>query len=87
MNLKRNRRDGVVWIHLAQDRDQWRATVNMVMNIRCTLQCRKLLDYLSDCQLLKKDLLPQSEFTRSWTQDMRKEFSWELFFESGNLNN
>jgi hypothetical protein len=24
----------VVWIHLAQDKDQWRAIVNMVMNLR-----------------------------------------------------
>jgi hypothetical protein len=26
--------DGVDWIHLAQDRDQWRALVNTVMNLR-----------------------------------------------------
>jgi hypothetical protein len=26
--------DGIDWIDLAQDRDQWRALVNTVMNIR-----------------------------------------------------
>jgi hypothetical protein len=26
--------DGVDWIHMAQDRDQWWAVVNMVMNFR-----------------------------------------------------
>jgi hypothetical protein len=26
--------EGVDWIHLAQDRDQWRAVVNTVMNLR-----------------------------------------------------
>jgi hypothetical protein len=26
--------DGVDWIDLAKDRDQWRALVNMVMNLR-----------------------------------------------------
>jgi hypothetical protein len=26
--------DGVDWIDMAQDRDQWRALVNMVLNLR-----------------------------------------------------
>jgi hypothetical protein len=25
---------GAEWIHLAQDRDRWRAVVNLVMNLR-----------------------------------------------------
>jgi hypothetical protein len=28
------RLDGIDWIDLAQDRDQWRAVVNTVMNLR-----------------------------------------------------
>jgi hypothetical protein len=28
--------DGVVWIDMAQDRDQWRAVVNTVLNLRVT---------------------------------------------------
>jgi hypothetical protein len=28
--------DGVDWIELAKDRDQWRALVNKVMNLRVT---------------------------------------------------
>jgi hypothetical protein len=34
MDLREIKWDGVNWIDLAQDRDQWRALVNTVMNLR-----------------------------------------------------
>jgi hypothetical protein len=34
MDLKETGWEGVDWMHLAQDRDQWWAVVNMVMNLR-----------------------------------------------------
>jgi hypothetical protein len=34
MDLREIGWDGVDWIDLAQDRDQWRALVNVVMNLR-----------------------------------------------------
>jgi hypothetical protein len=33
MDLREIRWDGVDWIDLAEDRDQWRALVNTVMNL------------------------------------------------------
>jgi hypothetical protein len=36
MNLREIRIDGANWIRLAQDRVQWRAFVNTVMNLRVT---------------------------------------------------
>jgi hypothetical protein len=36
MYLKEIGWDGIDWIHLAQDRDQWRALVNTAMNLRVT---------------------------------------------------
>jgi hypothetical protein len=34
MDLKDMKYEGVDWIHVAEDRDQWRALVNTVINIR-----------------------------------------------------
>jgi hypothetical protein len=34
MDLREIRWDGMDWIDLAQDRDQWRALLNTVMNLR-----------------------------------------------------
>jgi hypothetical protein len=34
MDLRETGLDGMDWIDLAQDRDQWRALVNAVMNLR-----------------------------------------------------
>jgi hypothetical protein len=39
------------WIDLAEDRDQWRALVNTVMNLR-------VLEYLHNWRLLKKGSAP-----------------------------
>jgi hypothetical protein len=38
--------DGVDWIDLAQDRDQWRALVNTVMNLRVPYKCWEVLEWL-----------------------------------------
>jgi hypothetical protein len=34
MDLREIGWDGIEWIDLAQDRDQWRALVNVVLNLR-----------------------------------------------------
>jgi hypothetical protein len=34
MDLKETAWDGMDWIDLAQDRDQWKVLVNTVMNLR-----------------------------------------------------
>jgi hypothetical protein len=39
--------EGVDWMHLAQDRDQWQAVMNTVKNLRGFIKGGELLDYLS----------------------------------------
>jgi hypothetical protein len=35
---------GVDWIDLGEDRDQWRALVNTVMNLRGFIKCWEILE-------------------------------------------
>jgi hypothetical protein len=50
--------DGMDWIELAQDRYQWKALVNTVMNIRVPKKCWGVLEWLHSWQLLKKGSAP-----------------------------
>jgi hypothetical protein len=47
MDLREIRWDGVDWINLAQDRDQWRTLVNMVMNFWVPKMFEKFLSALT----------------------------------------
>jgi hypothetical protein len=48
MDLREIGWDGMDWIDLAQDRDQWRALVNTVMNLRVPQNAGK---FLSSCTI------------------------------------
>jgi hypothetical protein len=50
--------DGMDWIQLAKDRDQWRALVNMVMNLRAPKYCWEFSEWLHNWQLLRKGSAP-----------------------------
>jgi hypothetical protein len=45
MDLREIGGGGMAWIDLAQDRDQWRALVNTVMNLQ--VPCLEILEQLS----------------------------------------
>jgi hypothetical protein len=44
MDLREIGWDGMEWIDLAQDRDQRRALVNTVMNLRGSIKCLEVLE-------------------------------------------
>jgi hypothetical protein len=46
--------DGIDWIDVAQDREQWRALVNTVMNLRGSIKCWEVLAWLHNWRFLKK---------------------------------
>jgi hypothetical protein len=46
--------DGVDWIDLAQDRDQWSALVNTLMNLRVPKECWEVLEWQHNWRPLKK---------------------------------
>jgi hypothetical protein len=48
MDLRETGWDGMDWIDLAQDRDQWRALVNTAMNFRVPYNAGK---FLSSCTI------------------------------------
>jgi hypothetical protein len=58
MDLREIGWDDMDWIELAEDRDQWRAFVNTVMNVRFSLNCWEFPEWLHNWQLLRKGSAP-----------------------------
>jgi hypothetical protein len=58
MDLREIGWDGEDWIDMAQDRDQWRALVNTVLNLQGSIKCWELLEWMHNWRLLKKGSAP-----------------------------
>jgi hypothetical protein len=58
MDLREIGWDGMDWIDLVQDRDQWRALVNAVMKFSVFIKRMEVLEWLHNWQLLKKSSVP-----------------------------
>jgi hypothetical protein len=54
IDLKQIGWDGMDWIVLAQDRDQWRALVNTVMNLRVPKDAGKFLSRKDSAPLVSE---------------------------------
>jgi hypothetical protein len=57
MDLREIGWDGVDWMDMAKDRDQWRALVNAVLNLRVII-CWEVLEGLHNWRLLEKGSAP-----------------------------
>jgi hypothetical protein len=58
MDLREIGRDGVDWMDMAQDRDQWRALVNTVLQPPGSIKCWEVREGLHNWRLLKKGSAP-----------------------------
>jgi hypothetical protein len=75
--------DGMVWIDLAQDRGQWRALVNKVMNLRVTSNFGDFLNSCSTCCSLRlAHLLLQFPFRNADISPPPKKCYGQILFTS-----
>jgi hypothetical protein len=58
MDLREIGWDGIDWIDLSQNWDQWRALLNRVMKFRVPKKWWEFLEWLHNWQLLKKGSAP-----------------------------
>jgi hypothetical protein len=58
MDLRQIGWDGVNWIDVTQDRDQWRALVNTVLKPSGIIKCWEVLQWLHNWQILKMGSAP-----------------------------
>jgi hypothetical protein len=55
MDLEETGNDGMNWVHVARDRDQWRILVNIAIDLRVPYKERSFLtSWVNDYWLLKK---------------------------------
>jgi hypothetical protein len=70
MDLKETNVNNVGWIHVDQNKSQWRALVNTVRHFGST-KCCELLEKLSNYQFLRKDSAPYVSVHYVWQRTRR----------------